>query len=712
MDEIQIRSKEIPLEEIKYNFEKKNYTDVIFLTNNIFINENCNEFALKTRFYCFMELKDYTRIIHEIIYCLIKIKDKEKTFKNIFQENYTKIRDKNVLFELFYSMYKLGKYKKLNGCLKFLLENENKYDDFINVLLAQVNFKLRKFETSINTYELLLNDKGKQAIATINLYSSYFSMYIELMYEYNFLKIPKNKLSEVVEFKNLEILREKIKKITKNFKYEENDNFELLFNYAIFFTIEKNYSEAVKYLDLLENICRSLLIDDTNNSKNLCSTDIAEINSKRILIQLERAYIYSKTNRIKESLIIYENILNSYDENINNIIILLAYNNYLAIMHNDINKNIDKKSNDIIFNINNDKLNQIKSFIYMNKDIHSEVNEISNSIISFNECLLCLNADLKDDFKIKLSNFSLRFKNSILLDILKIMTFKNENYMKCKYYILNIIDRMQSTENKIKFINAYVYLCYEKRSYKEIVKIYLKYEDIFQNNVNDYSIFFSNMFYICICIKYTENFKLLNSGNTNNLNLVIDLFQKYKENIKKNINIVNYETLFLVSKYLIYHNKSDLLIDIFDYLSNEVKNNFNFFSCYTYVSTYINLSNAYKYEDKLKKTVLGETYLIDVDELENKSITFDLTINNEIISASVEKNKRKRKRKKKKNVDSNNYNHDPDKWLPKHEKPGYKKFKKKKKKSEITRAKIVIVEENKNQINQSKLQKLKKRRKK
>ncbi|SCN12882.1 signal recognition particle subunit SRP72, putative [Plasmodium malariae] len=834
MSESQINSKDTPsIEEIKLNFETKKFENVLNLTKIIYNNNNCNEYALKARYSCFIEKGGFSKIIQEVIHCLIKDdtfkegEKKKKSFKDIFQENYRQIKDKNVLFEFFYSMYKLKKYKKLNGCLKYFKEHENKYEDFIDVLLAEVNFKLHNFDVCINSYEFLLrNNKAKQVIAaTVNLNSSYFSLYIKLLYEYNFLRKKKNtkrsqrkekyknnkdvknekhkksisnrdgndndndnysynynsndkinsncnddsngngntggttvKAHGAIEFKDIQNLKDQIAASTNDFNYDKNDSFEQLFNYATFFAIEKNFSEALKFLDILDDVCNNTLIageigsDNADISveveeegvngytevtrekmkgANMSMNHVDELSIKRVLIQMERAYVYSKTNKVNEAISLYENILKNYDNNINEDIVLLAYNNYIALMHNDSQKVFEKKNSKkttpLLFTINTDKLNQIKIFLIMNKRVHNELSEYITSTINFNECILSLSNNNKEEFKSKLAKFSLKFSNSVLLDRLYILLYKDINYLKCKHYIHNNIDLMNSVENKIKFINAYIYLCYEKKNYKDIVNILLKYQHIFQSSPSHYGIFFSNLFHIYICVNYKENCKKTSGSESatdnallphKNLEAVISLFEKYKNSVKTNIQIVNYETLLLVSKYLICHDKSNILIDIFDHLSKEVKNNFNFFTCFTYIYTYMNINNAYKYEDKLKKIVLPETYLIDVEELENKSIPFDSIVNNNLSSLSVDKSKRKRKRLRKKNKKSietlnNQSSYDPDKWLPKHEKSGFKKSKKKKQKMEADKTKdVVYVEENKTQINQAKLQNLKKRRKK
>ncbi|CDO65167.1 conserved Plasmodium protein, unknown function [Plasmodium reichenowi] len=861
---------DLTADDIKSYMENKEFDNVIKLTKNIYDNDmNNNDVFLKARYSCLIERNQYDKIIYEIMHCLIKL-DKKKNrkkgnsnFKKIFQENYKEIQNKNVLFELFYSMYKLRKFKKLYGCLKYFIENENKYQDFIDMLYAQVNIILHKYNNSIHYFEVLLNNKSRQTTAHVNLNSSYFSQFMKFMYTYNFLRRSKkektnknnnNKLNsgddyqkddenavetfyvdgERLDTNDIEELKNQIIRSTKNFNYEQNQNFEEIFNYTTFFIMEKNYSEAMKFIEVLEDMCLNIESDnDINESKDINSNEDEEITDgikdtnsnnndnndninhnnnnnnnnyyydlninfcrKEIFIQLQKAYIYSKMKKIKESIRIYERILNQYDNVKNNkIVILIAYNNYIALMHNDNQLKLDIKQNKNIqdqyaltFHISVEKLSEIKNFLFTNNimdkqvqmnnsnnnnnnnnysnnnninnhhnnnyytnitthsnSIFNNMNEFMFSTICFNECIAHLTSEQKDEFKMKLKCFSTRFSNSILLDKLIILELKNRNYMKCKSYIYNRINLMNSFENQIKFINAYIYLCYEKKNFKEIVKIYLMYEYLFQNNVKHYSSFFTNLFYIYICctdyytkdehgdqnIVHVEKTKKQtdqiyeNNNNihnlTNNLSLVLDLFYKYKEIIQENPDIINYETLYLVCKYLLHHNKEQLVQELFDYLCEHEKNNLDFIACFTYIYTYINVSNAYTYENKLKKLVLTETYLIDVEELENTNIPFDkINLNNNIshmndIQVEKKKNRKKRKRscKKKKLTDPSSANLNPDRWLPKHEKPEFKKLKKKKKKSETLKQKVVVeVEETKTTLKQNKLQNLKKRRKK
>ncbi|KOB88281.1 hypothetical protein PFDG_01401 [Plasmodium falciparum Dd2] len=787
-------------DDIKSYMENKEFDNVIKLTKNIYDNDmNNNNVFLKARYSCLIEQNQYDKIIYEIMHCLIKLDKKKKqkkgnsNFKKIFQENYKEIQNKNVLFELFYSMYKLRKFKKLYGCLKYFIENENKYQDFIDMLYAQVNIILHKYNNSIHYFEVLLNNKSRQSTAHVNLNSSYFSQFMKFMYVYNFLRRSKkektnknnnDKLNNVDDYQNddenvvesfyvdgerldtndMEELKNQIIRSTKNFNYEQNQNFEEIFNYTTFFIMEKNYSEAMKFIEVLEDM-------------------------KRNFYSITKSLYLFKNEKIKESIRIYERILNQYDNVKNNkIVILIAYNNYIALMHNDNQLKLDMKQNKNIqddyaltFHISVEKLSEIKNFLFTNNttdkqvqmnnnnnsnnnnnnnnyltnitthsnNIFNNMNEFMFSTICFNECIAHFTNEQKDEFKMKLKFFSTRFSNSILLDKLIILELKNRNYMKCKSYIYNRINLMNSFENQIKFVNAYIYLCYEKKNFKEIVKIYLMYEYLFQNNIKHYSSFFTNLFYIYICCtdyntkeehvdqnivhvektkKQTDQIYDNNNNNnnnihnfTNNVSLVLDLFHKYKEIIQENTDIINYQTLYLVCKYLLYHNKEQLVQELFDYLCVHEKNNLEFIACFTYLYTYINVSNAYTYENKLKKLVLTETYLIDVEELENTNIPFDkININNNIshmndIQVEKKKNKKKRKRscKKKKLTDTNTANLNPDRWLPKHEKPEFKKLKKKKKKNETLKQKVVVeVEETKTTLKQNKLQNLKKRRKK
>ncbi|ANQ08386.1 Uncharacterized protein PCOAH_00027030 [Plasmodium coatneyi] len=825
------------LDEIKSHFEKKKFEHVLNLTKKIYSSEEFDEYALRARYYCLIEKGEFTKLLHEIMHMLVgdgaknaakggkgpsTLGNKGKsTFKDLFQGSYECIKRKNVLFELFYCMYKLKKLKKLNGCLKYVSEKEKNLPQFMDVLLAEVNFQLHHFEASIGWYENLLEcQNAKQAIAaSINLNSGYFSLYFKLLYEYNFLRsVNSRNSSDKAKQKDIEEVKNQIVTNTDGFKYdEERDSFEQIFNYATFFLIEKNYPEAVKFLDLADAICRSTLIggsasdsgvvdgeeevnheggDDMDDEEgqldeakkrlsdhsvkvSLSQEDI--LTNKRTLVQLQRAYVYSKSNRLKDAIAIYENVLESYLENgqkedaegVDSLIPLVAYNNYIALRHNcegETVRHVKPKGKNVppsgqvpsgqapsgshpTFTLSQDKLNKIKSDLRMSKRYLHNESEFMRSVALFNECVSSLKNDQKDEFKSKLKSFTTRFGNSILLDKLIALFLKSENaHIKCKHHLLKNIHLMYSHQNKIKFLNAYLSLCYEKKSFTEIVKMYRKYEYVFKMDVQHYSTFFSNLFYVYICARYGgESLPLVGKNNTpvtkgcvnnndgdgaippRNLTLVVDLFNKYKQAIKADVRIVNYETVFLVSKYLLHHGKEELLTDLFDHLSRHVKNDFHFFSCFTYIYTYINMELTRKYEDKLKKAVLAETYLIDVEDLENKDFTLGFSSSfgttttpggGNVHTASpstvpIDRNKKKRKRSKKakskKDGMGNHAGYDPEKWLPKHEKTGFKKSKKKKQKTADAppKPKVVVVEEPKNNpAASSKLQGLKKRRKK
>ncbi|SBT36095.1 signal recognition particle subunit SRP72, putative (SRP72) [Plasmodium ovale wallikeri] len=797
------------MDEIKLSFENKHFDDVIKLTKDVYNDNDCNEYALRARYSCFIQKEEFNRVVFEVVNSLIKIKKekerKKKTiFQNIFQQNYEKIKNKNILFEFFYSMYKLKKYKKLNGSLKYILEKEEKYDDYIDILMAQVNFKLRNFETSIIMLEgLLTSDKQKHIVekqmeaATINLHASYISMYMKLLFEYKFLKKKKIINNETqqqnVHYTDIEDVREQLLTSTNNFNYDENDCYEKLFNYATFFALEKRFPEAVQILDFLDDMCKNTLVGEgvpttfTNgevgssnggttrlsgkrgsvSAQSNVHTDIgkrsshveasSELNNKWMFSQLQRAYVYIKMNRVKDAITIYENILNGYENCLNAVVVLVAYNNYVALMHNEKEKiGEDKNTSDSsisfhLFHINSEKLLQIRTFLLMHKGIHNDLNDFMLSMALYNDCMSSLTNMKKEEFTSKLAHISGKYRHSILRDKLIIISLKKENYLKCKQYLFNNINLVNCTENKINYINAYACLCYEKKSFNEVVRIYLKYEDVFRQNVDHYSVFFSNLFYIYICVnnvgKCRDVAKIQNTlsftdGNIikenlhHNVDTVVSLFEKYKQAAKENVQVVNYETLFLVSKFLIYHNKTDVLIDMFTFLSKEEKNNFHLFSCFTYIYTYIDISNVHRYEDKLKKTVLAETYLIDVEELENKNVTFDFSSKMQgKTSLSVQQNRKKRKRSKKKETGVQTKviaAQDLDKWLPKHEKGPLKRPKQKKQRGDVPDPEVlaektekeVAVEDTKiqtnqcnhtahpSQVNQAKLHNLKKRRKK
>ncbi|GAB66639.1 hypothetical protein PCYB_094230 [Plasmodium cynomolgi strain B] len=832
MSNAQANTSEIcELDEIKSHFESKKYEHVLNLTKKIYSNEECDEYALRARYYCLIERGEFTKLVHEIMYILVgcdgvkntvdgdngksAIGNKGRnTFKELFQGSYECIKRKNVLFELFYCMYKLKKLKKLNGCLKYVTEKEENAPQFMDILLAEVNFRLHHFEASIGWYENLLEcQNAKQAVAaSINVNSGYFSLYFKLLYEYNFLRSVNSRVSsDKAKQKDIEEVKNQIVTNTDGFKYdEERDSFEQIFNYATFFIIEKNYTEAVKFLDLADAICRSTFVggsasdsgvadgaeeemdhqkgDDMDDqgdaegdnrgghadqTKKRSSDHSARVSfsrediltNKRTLVQLQRAYVYSKSNRLKDAIAIYENVLQNYAENgqkgdaesVGSLIPLVAYNNYLALRHNCESQSVRHVKHRGKNAPGQDKLNKIKSDLRMSRrNSHKDASQFMQSMELFNECVYSLRNDQKDEFKSKLKIFTTRFGNSILLDKLIALFLKSENaHIKCKHHLLKNIHLMYSHQNKIKFLNAYLSLCYEKKSFTEIVKMCWKYEYVFKMDVHHYRTFFSNLFYVYICARYGgESVPLMGKNNNasvssdcakgndsvvavpRNLTLVIDLFNKYKQAIKTDIKIVNYETVFLVSKYLLQHGKEELLTDLFDHLSKNVKNDFHFFSCFTYIYTYINMELTHKYEDKLKKAVLTETYLIDVEELENKNFalgfssmgpttTTTTTTATTATTASpstvvpIDRNKKKRKRSKKpknkKDGVGNHAGYDPEKWLPKHEKTKFKKSKKKKQKTAEAppKPKVVVVEEPKNNPpGSSKLQGLNKRRKK
>ncbi|CDU17911.1 hypothetical protein YYC_04433 [Plasmodium yoelii 17X] len=771
--------------EKKRRNKRKNtkHVTTIYNKDKFSINE------IKSRYSSLIEKKEYSKVIYEITNVLIKnkkinksigtTKKENKTFKYLFQEHYEEMKNDNVLLEFFYCLYKLKLYKKLNACLKYYLENEDQYNNFVNILLADVSYKLKNFETSINLYELLIKNEGENQVdsASINMDSSYISFYLQLMYEYNFLKIKKekkkkrnNKISSSTTTENqisnkeenvqqnsqvdIQNIKEKIIEFTNNFNSEEVEDFEQLYNYSIFFAIEKSYENSLKFLNLLEDLCKNTLImDEVNNDGNNSEINklileknktnkkesslynIEMIKKNKIFIQLGKAYIYSKMNKIKESVDIYETILNNYELYINNLPVLLtSYNNYIALINN-YNENllINKlpklvSGKEIEFNIKSDKLLLIKNIIFMHKDINKEISRYQLSVLYYNECLDLFHYNHKiDELGLKLQNFSTKFNNSVLLDKLNILAYlKDNNYLKCKHYIRKNIDLVQSPEIKIKYINAYAYMSFEKKAYNDVIDIYLKYEHIFQKLVHHYKHFFSNLFYIYICVKLPEKKnREINKNNENNdsceysmknLERVINLFKKYKEAIKDDINIVNHETLFLVSKYLICHEQTEMLHDLFEYLSTEIKNDFNFYSIYTYLYTYINIENVYKYESRLKKAILSETYMIDVEELENKSINFDTNLFNQSLDNIHKKRKRSKKNKNNKIADSgaNTHNNSSiDKWLPKYEKPGFKNKKKKIKSNEPDKEPAPTEETKPQPINptQAKLQNLKQRKK-
>ncbi|EUD67210.1 hypothetical protein C922_02360 [Plasmodium inui San Antonio 1] len=849
-----------PLDEIKSHFESKKYEHVLNLTKKIYSSEQCDEYALRARYYCLIERGEFTRLFHEIMHMLVGGdesknvaqggigastvgKKRRITFKDLFQGNYACIKRKNVLFELFYCMYKLKKLKKLNGCLKYVAEKEENVPQFMDVLLAEVNFRLHHFEASIAWYENLVEcQNAKQAVAaSININSGYFSLYFRLLYEYNFLRSVNSRVSsDKAKQKDIEEVKNQIVTNTDGFKFEEErDSFEQIFNYATFFIVEKNYTEAVKFLDLADAICRSTFVGGSSSDSGIAegveerdqeranntddraddeednprghteetgkrsSADSARVSllredvltNKRTLVQLQRAYVYSKSNRLKDAIAIYESVLESYPEkdqkgdaaSSGRLIPLVAYNNYLALRHNCESQSVchvkprgksalgssgpppsgkspsgyAPSGSPPTFSLSQDKLNKIKSHLRMSRcDPHKGASQFMQSIALFNECVYSLKNDQKDEFKSKLRSFTTRFGNSILLDKLIALFLKSENaHIKCKHHLLKNIHLMYSHQNKIKFLNAYLSLCYEKKSFTEIVKMYWKYEYVFKMDAHHYRTFFSNLFYIYICAHYVgESVPLMGKNNASlpsvpsgsakggddqgahgdgiatprNLPLVIDLFNKYKQAIRTDLKIVNYETVFLVSKYLLQHGKEELLTDLFDHLTKHVKNDFHFFSCFTYIYTYINMELTHKYEDKLKKAVLTETYLIDVEDLENKNFTLGFSStgatttpgggnvhSDSPCTVPIDRNKKKRKRSKKtknkKDGMGNHAGYDPEKWLPKHEKTGFKKSKKKKQKmaEAPSKPKVVVVEEPKNNpAGSSKLQGLKKRRKK
>ncbi|CAA9988390.1 signal recognition particle subunit SRP72, putative [Plasmodium knowlesi strain H] len=836
MRDAQANASEIcTLGEIKSHFESKKFEHVLNLTKKIYSTEEWDEYTLRARYYCLIEKGEFKKLLYEIMHMLVEGDGAKKsakcgkgssldgnkgkkTFKDLFQVSYECIKKKNVLFELFYCMYKLKMLKKLNGCMKYVIEKENSLAQFMDVLLAEVNFRLHHFEASIAWYENLLESQnGKQVVAaSTNVNSGYFSLYFKLLYEYNFLRSVNSRVSsDKAKQKDIEEVKNQILTNTDGFKYdEERDNFEQIFNYATFFIIEKNYPEAIKFLDLADAICRSTFVggsasdcgvadaaeeveqeegDDVDDGKDNRESHVEQgkkrlsnhsvknslslegiLMNKQMLVQLQRAYVYSKSNRLKDAIAIYENVLESYAENsqkgdtesTESLIPLVAYNNYLALRHNYEGESVRHlkpkgkstpgsgipssgqvaSASPPMFTLTQEKLNKIKSDLRMNKySSQKDESQFMKSIALFNECISSLKNDQKDEFKSKLKSFTIRFGNSILLDKLIALFLKSENaYIKCKHHLLKNIHLMYSHQNKIKFLNAYLSLCYEKKSFTEIVKMYWKYEYVFKMDIHHYSTFFSNLFYVYICAPYGgESRPLMGKNNSSittdgtitphNLSLVIDLFNKYKQAIKADIRIVNYETVFLVSKYLLHHGKEELLTDLFDHLSKHVKNDFHFFSCFTYIYTFINMELTRKYEDKLKKAVLTETYLIDVEDLENKNITlgFSSSMGSTIMpgdanlpkgslsTVPIDRNKKKRKRSKKvKNKKEGMGDHagyDPEKWLPKHEKTGFKKSKKKKQKTAEAspKPKVVIVEEPKNNPSaSSKLQGLKKRRKK
>lgn len=692
------------VDQIKEQLNEKNYENIIKLTKHILNNKDTIEdFFIKARFFALIQCEKYSQTLGEI-FCLIKKNERndknekneknEQDFKSYFIENYAKLKTKNIIYEFFYSMYKLGQYKKLSGCLNYYMEKESKNDSFLNLLAGHTNYYLGDFDKCISSYDSVLHDKEKQSVATINLYGSYCAAYMNLLYEYQFLKTQKTNDTRQLRLQDIENKKEQIKKVTKNFKYDENDKYELFLNYGIFFTIDKQYEEALKFLDMAENACRKELTEEEAVITNLDNIQNTEIRKKLWNIEFQRAYIYSKTNKVKEAVTIYEKILNIYEqkEHINPNLVALSYNNYIALKNNVVYSEKCKKENTkkgpintAVFHLSNEQLSVIKTSLFFMKPLSIGLNTNNHRTFEINDCVSSFIEGQQTDFQVKLNQLLTKYGDCILVDKLKIMMLhKNENYEKCKSAISNTIDRIHSVEQKINLINAFVALCFKKKNYKDIINIYRQREPLFQSQSKYYKSFFSNLFYIYICTNYSEQTKEQSKGE-GNLNLVINLFQKYKTSIKKDIQIVTYDTLFLVSKYLIQNKKSELLNDLLKFLFNEVKNDIEFFAYSSYIYTYLNMKNAYKFEDKLKKAVLAETYLIDVEELENRNIAAEIRRNMDLNSVGKEKaSKKRRKKRKYPTTEKNMANYDPERWLSKHERTSYKKKKKKARKDTST----------------------------
>lgn len=738
-------SKEVVLSKINEHFTKKDFSEVIRLTKNACKEANCEEYKLKTRFYSLFQQSEYVKVISDIVN-LLRNEQKEENFNILLQKNYKKLKERNVLFDLIYAYYKLGQYKKVVGCLKYCLEKDKKGEESLHVLYSQANFKLGNFKECVRIYEGLLYDKEKFVLMNSNLFASYLGLYIQMLFEYSFYKKQNNMTTQAVEWKHLKEIKEKMKKSTKNFKYADSDPFELFFNYAIFYTVEHNYEEALKFLELAEEKCRRDFISycKITNHTEYNKTNIEEVplesvedtvvRTRLLLIRFYKSYVYSKTSSVKQSLEIYEDVISNYncvehvEPNILWYVVSLAYNNYLAIKFNENQKMINAKvqnASKYKFQNINDKLTEIKQALLLNLPQVENLTTVNRQVMDFNTLLQQLHSNLKEETQEKLNFLQKKYPNSILIDQLKILHLKMlEQYEKCRMRIFKNIDLAYSLETKIKILNAYITLCLEKKNYTDVEKIYVTNESVFAINSNDYGVFFSNLFYIYICTNFsvTKNEEkeskkrkkqVYNSGR--NVTKVLHLFEKYKSAIKKDTQVVVFETLFLVSRYLINEGKGEILTDLYEYLANQLKNNIQFFACFTYILTHISMSTAPRYVDKLKKMVFSEVYMIDVEELENRTVSWG--VNNTNKSADVKINaiektrvhrKRKRRKTPNKTVDPN---YDHDKWLPKHEKPGYKK-KKKKMKKEIMIPRAVSADKTKNTKDVEKLQNLQKRKKK
>ncbi|SJK85799.1 hypothetical protein BMR1_02g00415 [Babesia microti strain RI] len=514
-------------------------------------------------------------------------------------------------------------------------------------LLAQIFFKLESYDKAIAIYNNLLANSKDQEILTNNIIASQLMNYINFIGDSDKFKLMDSVLQKYLDSKNIK-------------------TFELAFNASLVQSFGGKVDDSINYLDMAEDIA----------SKDIEFT--YDLNKHEIMSSKAHRSYLKMYNKAFEAEAFYEIFLKYIASNppITNTLLKMATNILIYTINIDLKRDMLSYISSCISR----GIGQLELTTYELKNFHK------NILTSM------LQLGMINEFQRLLSGVKAKHpKHSFMTLFISSLYYAKNSLKKCERVLLmhtnaNLVDNQKETlalmtlnylqEKFTKVISIYKTSCNKLHNdylHKAMLLVLKSIKEISSRNSDkcvDYMETIINEYY-----KICEKQSIIPSGN----NLLIiamlyinaDMYEKASDAYKQILfGIQNYDQLILdqAASGLAFVESftDDYKLWILDFEDDKRSNLITKFQ-----------QNIY---DKIK--------FIDSENLEMEGIAYIRSCKMDACDSGIKKKRRNRKRSRKNKMAPCVLAMgppDPERWLPKHERSGFKKSRKKKKEDFVAR---------------------------
>lgn len=312
----------------------------------------------------------------------------------------------DLFFEKAYCEYRLNKIEDAYSTLS----KSNKMTNKEKELLAQVTYRLEKYQESYDNYRDIIKNIDD-----------------------DFDNERQTNLSAVVSslrFSNSSIQKE------LDMSELETKTYELCYNSACISLSKGNYEEAREKLTKAENLCKETFEDDPEEQEAL--------DNEMAIIRVQLAFCLQKMEKIDESLKIYNNVLKTKPSDIS---VMAVASNNLVCINKDQNVFDSKK--------------RIKAAT--GPELENKLTSVQRRKIAFNEILFALATNQKDTVQRLMERFKTKFDDKELYALLKMLQlYKDKKYLDAEKVLTEIAN--SSNSKLIKYYLIQILLIQDKFS--------------------------------------------------------------------------------------------------------------------------------------------------------------------------------------------------------------------------------------------------------